>query len=388
VPSLSEFVAAALEARASQLASHWLARARAATPRAGADPPTGGADADAADAVVRALAAGLTEDARPAGEVMRLGWAAGEAAHAAGLAVTHVQRDADLLLAVALAEAERAAAAAPAGAFADAAAPPATAPPAEALAVARRLQRLGARYAQAAVAGFLVAQRRALRARWRTLRHDLRNPIGTIQSALALMDDEALPAETRQHPRMRAMVARNAGTLAQLVADGLDDRAATTALAREQVVSLRALADAARREVREAARDAGCEVDVARVPDDPPAAVEPAALELALTVLLLAGLARARRGDVLRVERTLEADAPALRVARERADGPGGPPVAAADGGTGDAYWDAAGVRLAASLLAAVGGRLAADRAHGGALDDAPALRVVLPDGREGAGAP
>ncbi|MDF1506546.1 histidine kinase dimerization/phospho-acceptor domain-containing protein, partial [Roseisolibacter sp. H3M3-2] len=172
-------------------------------------------------------------------------------------------------------------------------------PPAHsALAVARRLHRLGARYAQAAVAGFLVAQRRALRARWRTLRHDLRNPIGTIQSALALMDDEALPPETRQHPRMRAMVARNAGTLAQLVSDGLDDRAAVTALAREQVAALRALADAARREVRDAALDAGCEVDVARVPDDPPATVEPAALQLVLTVVLLAGVARARHGDV------------------------------------------------------------------------------------------
>jgi hypothetical protein len=192
--------------------------------------------------------------------------------------------------------------------------------------------------------------------------------------------------------RMRAMVARNAGTLAQLVTDGLDDRAAVTALARQQVVSLRALADAARREVRDAARDAGCEVDVARVPDDPPAAVEPATLELVLTVLLLAGLARARHGDVLRVEHTA-GDEPALRVARERAVPGDRPPGPDDDDGP---VWDAAGVRLAASLLAAVGGRLAADggapgdrgdgvgrggRADAAPLDEVAALRVVLPDG-------
>ncbi|MGZ8491875.1 MAG: hypothetical protein ACXWZS_06690, partial [Gemmatirosa sp.] len=232
--SLSEFVAAALDARAPQLAAHWQARAVAATPRQ--DAPAGvAASGPAPDAVVRALAAGLSKDAWPAGEVMRLGWSAGVAAHRAALAVSHVQRDADLLLAVVLTEAERVLGDVPDDL-------PAT--PLAALALARRLQRMASGYGQALVAGFLHTQRETLRTRWRTLRHDLRNPIGTIQSALALMDDEALPLESRQHPRMRAMVARNAGTLAQLIADGLDDRAAASLLAAQQTVSLRALADA------------------------------------------------------------------------------------------------------------------------------------------------
>ncbi|WP_284349014.1 hypothetical protein [Roseisolibacter agri] len=374
--SLSEFVAAALHARAPQLAVHWQTRAVAATPRQ--DAPAG-AVASGPEAVVRALAAGLTKDAWPAGEVMRLGWSSGVAAHGAGLAIPHVQRDADLLLAVLLAEAERVVADAPADVAAT---------PAAALALARRLQRLAAGHAQAAVAGFLHAQRESLRTRWRTLRHDLRNPIGTIQSALALMDDEALPVESRQHPRMRAMVARNAGTLAQLITDGLDDRAAASVLAAQQAVSLRALADAARREVRDAARDAGCEVDVAHVPDEPPTTVEPATIELALTVLMLAGLAQARRGDVLRVDRPSPAagrassGAPVLRIARLPADAPESAP----DADDGAPRWDAAGVTLAAALLAAAGGRLTtgapglsrADDAA--ALDDAPALHLLLPD--------
>ncbi len=390
--SLSEFVAAALDARAPQLAAHWQARAVAATPRQ--DAPVGAAAGPAPDAVVRALAGGLTKDAWPAGEVMRLGWGAGVAAHRAALAVSHVQRDADLLLAVVLAEAERVLADVP---------DDLPASPVAALALARRLQRLSASYAQASVAGFLHTQRETLRARWRTLRHDLRNPIGTIQSALALMDDEALPLESRQHPRMRAMVARNAGTLAQLVSDGLDDRAAASVLAAQQAVSLRALADAARREVREAARDAGCEVDVAQVADEPLAIVEAATVELALTVLLLAGLAQAHRGEVLRVDwptGPTGGAAPVLRVARVPADAP----PASAMPGTADVgvvgadgdgpRWDAAGVTLAAALLAAVGGRLAAGSGDGGArpaqgapLDDAPTLHLVLPDPASDGGA-
>jgi signal transduction histidine kinase len=362
VTSLPEYVAAALDARAAQLAAHWQERAWAATPRQDAPPPTAPED------VVRALAAGLSEDARPAGEVMRLGWDIGTAAHAASLSVTHVQRDADLLLAVLLAECERV--------LVDR---PTADPPVAALALARRLQRLSAQYAQAAVAGFLQAQRAAVRAHWRTLRHDLRNPIGTIQSALALMDDEALPIESRQHPRMRAMLSRNAGTLAQIVTDGLDDRAVGSALAGAQAVSLRAVAHAARREVRGVADAAGCEIDVTPLPDDPSATVEPATLELALTALLLAGLARARAGDVLRVERPADDASVLLRVARVA----GG---AAEAESTGE-RWEPRGLTLAAALLAQAGGRLAVPGGGGRAvppasLIDAPALQVVLPPAR------
>ncbi len=373
--SLPGYVAAALDARAAQLAAHWQERAWAATPRQDAPPATAPED------VVRALAAGLPEDARPGSEVMRLGWRAGTAAHAASLSVTHVQRDADLLLAVLLAECERVLAERPA-----AEAP--TDGPMAGLALARRLQRLAAQYAQAAVAGFLQAQRSALRAHWRTLRHDLRNPIGTIQSAISLMDDEALPIESRQHPRMRAMLSRNAGTLAQLVTDGLDDRAAASALAGAQAASLRAVAHAARREVRGAARAAGCEIDVTQLPDGPPAALEPATLELALTVLLLAGLARARTGDVLRVDRPADEASVLLRIVRLA----GGAPVADGSDAADGERWEPGGLTLAAALLAQAGSRLAPPGGGGrmvppASLVDEPTLQVVLPPTRAGGAA-
>jgi hypothetical protein len=138
-------------------------------------------------------------------------------------------------------------------------------------------------------------------------------------------------------------------------------------------VSMRAVARAAGRVVREAAHLAGCEIDVARVPDEPPTAIEAATLELALSALLLAGLARAGAGHVLRVDRPDDDAAALLRVAHV--------PVPA-DGAPGG-HWEPAGLTLAAALLAEAGGRLAAPGGRRGALPadlaDAPTLHLTLP---------
>lgn len=430
----AEYVAAALGCRADELARHWQARARAATPRrfvgtgaaaltgdapgdeggqlrdASREPPDdagytdradaagegtdgGGRDLDGANAsdpaacaVVRAFAAGLTRDARPIGEVMQLGWTAGLAAHAQGLSVHHVQRDAELLLAVLLTEVERISEALPDDLIAS---------PAEAIAVARRIHQLGGRYAQAAGSGFLHALLDALRARWRTLRHDLRNPLGTIQSALSLMEDESLPTETRHGPRIRAMVSRNAGSLDALIGAQLGDQVAAGLLTMPHPVALRDVVLAARREVRQPSRLAGCEIVIGDVPDDPPALVDAAALELALTALLLAGLTGARAGDAIRVDYLplpTAGDPPAgsgttshaegsraalgaghvivggtFAVRLVPADAPRG--LALLDGagatrastpGAADLWWDEAGLALAASMVAEQGGRLVA----------------------------
>ncbi len=322
-------------------------------------------------------------DARPAGEVMRLGWSAGRAAFAAGLSVQHVVRDADLLLAVVLADVERALDDAPAAEGATAA---------EAFTVARRLHRATGRYGQAAVSGFVHALLAELRERYRLLRHDLRNPLGTIRSALSLMEDESVPAETRHGPGIRAMVARNAGSLDHLIALGLDDSAATALLSPTQEVGLRDVALAARREVREAARLAGCEVAV-DLPDVGPSRVDGAALELTLTAMLLAALARAAPGSTLHIAyaepQDAEADAPeVLQVSVE-------PPVPVAaeavphvlDADAG-ALWDEHGLRLAVELArdhaARLGAETAVDRVRDVerllvALAVAPTLYLRLP---------
>lgn len=444
---LPEFVADSLAEHAAPLSQHWLERAAAAAPR-----PAPGTLSDAspdasasepwpttvnvvsAERVIRALAAsvlsataaslvlageheaaqrllghpgptrhhtggepaaGVSQDARPTAEVMRLGWAAGGAAYAAGHSIHHVMRDADLLLAVVLADVERVLADVP---------PAPGAGAADGLAVARRLQRATGRYAQAAVSGFVHAMLRGLRERYRLLRHDLRNPLGTIRSALSLMEDETVPVETRQGPNIRAMVARNAGSLDRLITRRLDDAAAVALLAPSHAVSVRDVALAARREVREAARLAGCHVTV-EVPDDAPSRVDGAALELTLTTVLLAALAHATPGGRVRVR--CADRAPDVDRAPGGADESGAPPddvpgrmcvvlrvdlelpdgqipcqgddmvVGAVPSAVRTPCWDEQGLDLALALAHDHGGRLGLDAAVESAHDEAALVTAL-----------
>jgi hypothetical protein len=78
----------------------------------------------------------------------------------------------------------------------------------------------------AAVIGYTDAISDELRERYRTIRHDLRNPLGTIKSAVALLTDETMPTEGRESGRVRAMVVRNTRSLDQLIDEVLGDTAA------------------------------------------------------------------------------------------------------------------------------------------------------------------
>ena len=235
---------------------------------------------------------------------------------------------------------------------------------AEAFTVARRLHRATGRYGQAAVSGFVHALLAELRERYRLLRHDLRNPLGTIRSALSLMEDESVPAETRHGPSIRAMVARNAGSLDHLIALGLDDAAATALLSPSQEVGLRDVALAARREVREAARLAGCEIAV-DLPDVGPSRVDGAALELTLTAVLLAALARTVPGATLHIAYADRAgdDGDASEVLQVTVEPP--LPAEACDGCDppvdSPTLWDEHGLRLALELARDHGAQLGAE---------------------------
>jgi signal transduction histidine kinase len=350
VTTFAESIARVLHARAGELAARWRVRATAATPR----PPSATSVAGEAEsvAVARALIACLHTDARCLGEVMRLGWADGAAAQAAGLGVHHVVKDADLLLAILLTAAEESTV----GELAE------TATPSDAFSVARRLQRAASLYGQSAASSYLHALVGAVRARWRLLRHDLRNPLGTIRSALSLMEDETVPQDARSGPRVRAMMARNAGSLEELIAAQLDDRIAESLLAAPQEVSLRDVALAVRRTLRESASLADCEIVV----DDglPAARVDGAAAELTLSTLLLAAITSARPGDVLHVRpHGVSRDGRTISLCI-------GHDSAADDQRhvTPDDMWDADGMALALALAAEYGGRIT--RAAGGtALD-------------------
>lgn len=347
-------LAAELLAQSPTLAARWTERSTAAAPR-----PLGGPGPAAdAESVVRALVASLGKDARWPGEVMRLGWEGGTAAHHAGLAPHHVLTDAELLVAVVLAAAEQAVRQAAVGggngkgAAGAGVGPLAAATAADGIAAARQIQRAGALYSHAAAASFLHAIVSALRAHYRVLRHDLRNPVGTIRGALSLMEDETVPLESRMGPKVRAMVARNAVSLDNLISTGLDDAAAESLLSAPHQLSVRDLALATRRALREPARLADCDIVVGEAL--PAARVDAAAVELTLSAVLLAGIACAAPGSVLRVDdgrptAPRPPDVVTLQVVHERAEDT-----------EGSQLWDLHGLELAASVAAEFGGCIGA----------------------------
>jgi hypothetical protein len=340
VGAFSDFVADALADQAGTLALHWQERALAAAPRAPSVADAGAGDAHA-ESVARALPRCLHNDARWQGEVMRLGWTAGAAAYAAGWSMHHLLKDGELLVAVYLSAAEQAAAGYDG-----------TVAPSEVFASARRIHRAGALYQQAGATGFMHAYLQALRHRYRTLRHDLRNPLGTIRSALSLMEDETVPLEARSSPRVRAMLGRNAGSLDQLIGSELGDSTVRPLVNASQVLSLREVALAVRRDVRDATRLGGCDVVVGD--ELPHAQTDGPTLELALSAAVLAGLRNAAPGTVLRIGEGAggEPRVAALCLTIDRA-----PDDVAAPSEPAEA-WDAEGIALAESLALEAGGRL------------------------------
>lgn len=176
-------------------------------------------------------------------------------------------------------------------------------PPASAAAgihLARRLQRHAAFLSLAVMRGFTQAYSEALRERFRHLRHDLRNPLGTIKSVLALLDDESIPLEARANPSFRAMAKRNARSLEELIADRLSDAAALLPALATQDVSVRSVASSVRRELRAEAQRRGVSILVDQ--DGPRGQLDVSGLELLLHGTLQAALLECEAGEELRVE--------------------------------------------------------------------------------------
>jgi signal transduction histidine kinase len=166
---------------------------------------------------VCALLDATTDGARHRHEpVVRIGLAVGMEAHRRSASLHVMLKELDLLGAILLRAAERAAA--------EYAGPGATAR--EGLVVARRIAGATSLLRLAATKGYAQAVEDGLRERYRAIRHDLRNPLGTIKSAIALLTDESVPAEMRESPRVRAMVVRNAMSLDQMINEALNDAAA------------------------------------------------------------------------------------------------------------------------------------------------------------------
>jgi signal transduction histidine kinase len=290
-PVFRAAIAEALRSQRTELTARWITQSRAVTllelPETGPDDSFGSA---AAEEMVDALIAVLCTDEDAAEAVVSRGMSFGADAFARSASLHHTMKALDLLLAMTMYAAESAAAGAAAqGASA-----------VDALRLARQLQQRAAVLSLAATRGYTQAYADALRERFRHLRHDLRNPLGTIKSVLSLLDDESIPFEARANPSFRAMAKRNARSLEDLIADRLSDAAALLPVLAPQDVSLRSIACGVRRELRVPIERHGATVLVGEM--GPHGLVDATGLELLLRDVLLGALGECRAGDQFRLE--------------------------------------------------------------------------------------
>lgn len=195
-----------------------------------------------------ALARGIGGEMCWQDDLIRAGWALGTEEYRLGASLHAVIKQVDLLEAMSLYALETAAA------------QDETATAADGIALARRLQRARSLLSLATVKGFTEGYFSEVRARYRLLRHDLRNPLGTIRTAVSLMEDETIPAEMRANPRFRAMVKRNATSIDAMIGSRLADTTTRDEAFSWHVVSLADVVRTVRRDLREDAAEAHCDV--------------------------------------------------------------------------------------------------------------------------------
>ena len=253
--------------------------------------PTGAASPERgseAETLVVSLADHLDTDGRTPDRLIALGLNHGAEAFASNRSLHHALKKLELLAAMTLYAVEASLVDDAEGSAADG------------VRVSRRLQEAFSLLTLAATRGYTQAMSVGMRDRFRHLRHDLRNPLGTIKSVLAMMDDETMPADTRAHPRFRAMAKRNARSLGELIADRLSDTAAIVPPLMQQHASLRTIACSVRRDLRGPTQARGATITVGSAPAQ--VLVDAVALELLLHELLLAALQESKEGDEIGVE--------------------------------------------------------------------------------------
>lgn len=273
----TDYVAAALMRQAGDLGRTWARRGAVAVgvgnAEGGAGPADSSLDTRPAEGIVHTLAAAAAEGRQWHEKAMRAGWAAGAEALRRGNSLNQLLKELDGGVTLVLSAVDSATRAYEG-----------TASAIDGLAVARRIADAASLLRLAAAGGYTRGMMDELRKRYRTIRHDLRNPLGTIATAVALMDDESVPEATRQHPRVRAMLARNARSMEAMIASTLGDPAAQLPALMMQTTSIRALACAVRGDLR--ATIDGIEVVVSD--DLPTFPFDSAGLELLLKAVVIA----------------------------------------------------------------------------------------------------
>ena len=287
---METFLLPLLQQQAGDLAERWTTQSRHVLLLDGAD-RQGSARVVDARGLVEALIAGFAGGDGVSEDAVGHGMRFGVAAFGRGVSIHHVLKAIDLLVAMLLFAVESAL---------DQVDGELTAHAADGVRLSRRMQRRGALLSLAATRGYMQAYADALRDRFRHLRHDLRNPLGTIKSVLALMDDESVPLEARVNPTFRGMATRNARLLEELIADRLGDAVALLPTIAGQDVSVHAIACAVRRELRAEAERRGVTIEIE--PGGPHGWLDAAGLDLLLREVLQATLQECESGERLHVE--------------------------------------------------------------------------------------
>jgi hypothetical protein len=217
--SFAAFVFEVLIDQSTELAAEWRERAQLAavctrkeTDHNAASSLDGG---DGASHLVQALLASSAHNVPAPEPLAGIGLAIGNEAHRHTLPLHLMLRDLDLLSTLLLRAAESVAAGHEIHGTAR-----------DGLIVGRRITDVISRLRLTAIIGYTQAISDELRERYRAIRHDLRNPLGTIKSAVALLTDETMPSEMRENRRVQALVVRNTRSLDQLIGEVLGDAAA------------------------------------------------------------------------------------------------------------------------------------------------------------------
>ena len=286
--SLRLRAAETLRTKAHEIAERWKARARSAALRDTTEPGAS-EHLSAAVALIESLSSVLVSDGATSEDMVARGLAFGIGAFENGDSLHHTLKALNLLTTMALYAVETAAGGHPEGDLT----------PADGVRLSRQFQQGSSLITLSVARGFTHASEEEMRERFRHLRHDLRNPLGTIKSVLALMDDETISLEERSNPRFHAMAKRNARSLAELIGERLSDAEAVPRAHVFQLVSLRTIACAVRRELRAEATARNTTVLVAG--SKTYLKIDAIGLELVLHELLLVALQESVAGDELSI---------------------------------------------------------------------------------------
>jgi len=242
-------------------------------------------DSDVASDLVKALFSALAVDDEEESNAIAAGLRFGAEFFASGISLHHAAKAVGLLIGIALEAMASVAGGSdvPSGRVADG------------LWLARRLQERATLLSLAVIRAHTQAREEALRDRFRHLRHDLRNPLGTIKSVLALMDDESIPIEARSNPNFRDIAKRNTRSLEEMIADQLGEAAVPLSGIADRDVSMEAVAGAVCRDLASTTQRHG--ITVLIEPSEVRGPVDAPACELLLRATLQEALRESRAGD-------------------------------------------------------------------------------------------